>query len=71
MWRRIADVRVTIPVSLAALRRTLAIRRDGAARRRPLNTRLAARCAPAVTMQRFRPNLVLVGLQPYEDPLTS
>lgn len=32
-----------------------------------LNARLAARGAPAVTMQRFRPNLVLDGLQAYDE----
>ena len=32
-----------------------------------LNQRLAARGAAAVTMQRFRPNLVLDGLQPYDE----
>lgn len=32
-----------------------------------LNTRLAARGAPAVTMERFRPNLVLEGLQPWDE----
>jgi uncharacterized protein YcbX len=32
-----------------------------------LNQRLAARGADAVTMQRFRPNLVLDGLQPYDE----
>jgi len=32
-----------------------------------LNQRLAARSAAAVTMQRFRPNLVLDGLQAYDE----
>jgi len=32
-----------------------------------LNRRLAARGAAPVTMQRFRPNLVLDGLQPYDE----
>jgi uncharacterized protein YcbX len=32
-----------------------------------LNQRLAARGAAPVTMQRFRPNLVLDGLQPYDE----
>ena len=32
-----------------------------------LNTRLAANGAAPVTMQRFRPNLVLSGLQPYDE----
>ncbi len=32
-----------------------------------LNQRLAARGVAAVTMQRFRPNLVLDGLQPYDE----
>jgi len=32
-----------------------------------LNRRLAERGVPAVTMQRFRPNLVLDGLQPYDE----
>ncbi|MDO8419248.1 MAG: MOSC N-terminal beta barrel domain-containing protein [Rubrivivax sp.] len=32
-----------------------------------LNERLAARGAAPVTMQRFRPNLVLDGLQPYDE----
>jgi uncharacterized protein YcbX len=32
-----------------------------------LNARLAARGAAPVTMQRFRPNLVLAGLQPYDE----
>jgi len=32
-----------------------------------LNSRLAARGAAPVTMQRFRPNLVLEGLQPYDE----
>jgi hypothetical protein len=32
-----------------------------------LNLRLAARGAAPVTMQRFRPNLVLGGLQPYDE----
>ena len=32
-----------------------------------LNTRLAARGAAPVTMQRFRPNLVLSGLQAYDE----
>ena len=32
-----------------------------------LNARLAARGVAAVTMQRFRPNLVLSGLQPFDE----
>ena len=32
-----------------------------------LNARLLARAQPAVTMQRFRPNLVLGGLQPWDE----
>lgn len=32
-----------------------------------LNSRLAARGVPAVTMQRFRPNLVLDGLQAFDE----
>ncbi len=32
-----------------------------------LNARLAARGAAAVTMQRFRPNIVLAGLQAYDE----
>jgi MOSC domain-containing protein len=39
----------------------------GAASLADLNRRLAARGATAVTMQRFRPNLVLEGLQPYDE----
>ena len=32
-----------------------------------LNTRLAAKGAAPVTMQRFRPNLVLSGLSPFDE----
>jgi uncharacterized protein YcbX len=32
-----------------------------------LNQRLAAKGVPPVTMERFRPNLVLDGLQPYDE----
>ena len=32
-----------------------------------LNLRLAAKGAPAVPMNRFRPNLVLAGLEPYDE----
>ncbi len=39
----------------------------GAASLQELNDRLAARGAAAVTMQRFRPNLVLAGLQPFDE----
>lgn len=39
----------------------------GAASLADLNRRLAARGTAAVTMQRFRPNLVLDGLQPYDE----
>ena len=39
----------------------------GAASLDELNARLAARGAAAVTMQRFRPNLVLSGLQPFDE----
>jgi uncharacterized protein YcbX len=39
----------------------------GSASLADLNARLAARGAAAVTMQRFRPNLVLEGLQPFDE----
>jgi uncharacterized protein YcbX len=39
----------------------------GSASLEDLNRRLAARGAAPVTMQRFRPNLVLDGLQPYDE----
>jgi uncharacterized protein YcbX len=39
----------------------------GAASLDELNARLAAKGADAVTMQRFRPNLVLGGLQPFDE----
>ena len=39
----------------------------GAASLDELNARLAVRGAAAVTMQRFRPNLVLGGLQPFDE----
>ena len=39
----------------------------GSASLADLNQRLAARGVAAVTMQRFRPNLVLDGLQPYDE----
>ncbi|MDP1901638.1 MAG: MOSC N-terminal beta barrel domain-containing protein [Rubrivivax sp.] len=39
----------------------------GAASLEDLNQRLAARGVPPVTMARFRPNLVLTGLQPYDE----
>jgi uncharacterized protein YcbX len=39
----------------------------GSASLADLNARLAARGASAVTMQRFRPNLVLEGLQPFDE----
>jgi hypothetical protein len=39
----------------------------GSASLADLNQRLAQRGAPAVAMQRFRPNLVLDGLQPYDE----
>lgn len=39
----------------------------GAASLADLNQRLAARGAAPVTMARFRPNLVLAGLQPYDE----
>lgn len=36
-----------------------------------LNQRLAARGVPAVSMNRFRPNIVLQGLDPYEEDYIS
>ena len=39
----------------------------GSASLEELNRRLAARGQAAVTMQRFRPNLVLAGLQPFDE----
>ena len=39
----------------------------GSASLADLNTRLAARGAPAVTMQRFRPNIVLDGLEAFDE----
>ena len=32
-----------------------------------LNARLAARGLPAMPMDRFRPNVVIAGLAPYEE----